>query len=390
MQKTGFLLSDIDYKKVLDKALGMKPNEIAMEVRNSNIRGRGGAGFSTGTKWMLCGAATADKKYVVCNADEGEPGTFKDRELLTKQFKKLITGMLIAGYSIKSDEGIIYLRGEYKWMVPQMEKELEELRAEGLLGKNIMGKDFNFDVYIILGAGAYVCGEETALIESIEGQRGEPRNKPPYPVNQGIQNKPTLVNNVETYCAVAHIIEKGAEWFKSFGTKESSGTKLFSISGDVERPGVYEFEMGTPLRKMLEVAGAMDPKAVQVGGASGRTVNEDEFDMPVAFEALPPGGSIIVIGKNRKMIDVLENFMEFFEEESCGQCTYCREGNYHLLKAVRKLKSNQLTKKELQNMINLANLMKVGSKCGLGQTSPNPFLDIIEKFGDEVLTGLQN
>lgn len=385
----GFLLKNIDYKKVLQKAFKMKPNEIALEIRKSNIRGRGGAGFSTGTKWMLCGAASDDKKYVICNADEGEPGTFKDREILTRQFKKMITGMIIAGYSIGSDEGIIYLRGEYRWMLPQIEKELEELKKENVLGENILNTGFTFDIHVILGAGAYVCGEETALIESIEGKRGEPRNKPPYPVNQGLHNKPTLVNNVETYCAVVHIVENGAEWFKSFGTEESSGTKLFSVSGDVEKPGVYEFELGTPLRKILEAAGAKNPKAVQVGGASGRTVKEDEFDLPVAFEALPPGGSIIVIGKERKMIDVLENFMAFFEEESCGQCTYCREGNYQLLKGVKKLKRNELTQKELNNLIELAKLMKVGSKCGLGQTAPNPFLDITEKFGDEVLAGLK-
>lgn len=387
---TGFLLNDIDVKTVLEKALAMKPNEIALEVRNSNIRGRGGAGFSTGTKWMLCGAATADKKYVICNADEGEPGTFKDREILTRQFRKMVAGMVIAGYSIHSDEGILYLRGEYKWMLPRLNEELESMRKEGLLGQNILGKGVNFDISIILGAGAYVCGEETALIESIEGQRGEPRNKPPYPVNQGLHGKPTLVNNVETYCAVVHIIEKGADWFKSFGTPESSGVKLFSVSGDVEKPGVYEFPLGTPLRKILEAAGAKDPKAVQVGGASGRTVGPDEFDLPVAFEALPPGGSIIVIGKQRRMIDVLENFMEFFEEESCGQCTFCREGNYQLLKGVKKLKHGELTAKELENLKELARLMKVGSKCGLGQTSPNPFLDIVEKFSNEVLVQLQS
>lgn len=389
MSDKKFILSEINVEEILKKAFSMKPNEIALEIRNSGVRGRGGAGFSTGTKWMLCGAATDDKKYVICNADEGEPGTFKDRELLVNYFEKLIAGMVIAGYSIKSDEGIIYLRGEYKWMLPQINAKLDEMTRKGWLGDNILNTGFNFHVGIVLGAGAYVCGEETALIESIEGRRGEPRNKPPYPVNQGLHNKPTLVNNVETFCVVPHILEKGAQWFKSLGTEQSSGMKLFSISGDVEKPGVYEFEMGTPLSVMLKAAGAKNPKAVQVGGASGRTVNEKEFDQPVAFEALPPGGSIIVIGKERSMLDVLENFMEFFEEESCGQCTYCREGNYQLLKGVKKLRQNQLTKKELKNLKDLADLMKVGSKCGLGQTSPNPFLDIIEKFEDEVLQGIQ-
>ncbi len=383
-KKTGFLLSDIDIKEVLEKTMKMEKADVALEVRFSGIKGRGGAGFPTGTKWMLCGAASADKKYVVVNADEGEPGTFKDRELLTKYFRKMAAGMVICAYAIGSDEGIIYLRGEYKWMLPQIEQELEDMRKENLLGKNILGKGLDFDIYVILGAGAYVCGEETSLIESIEGMRGEPRNKPPFPVNQGINGKPTVVNNVETFCAVTHIILNGAEWFKQYGTKDSTGTKLFSISGDVERPGVYEFEMGTPLRVMLEEAGARNPKAVQVGGASGRTVTPDEFDTEVSYEGLPPGGSIIVFGRQVNMLDVLENFMEFFEEESCGQCTFCREGNYQLLQGIRRMRNGELSEKDLQNLIMLAETMKIGSKCGLGQTSPNPFLDIVSKFKTEL------
>ncbi len=387
--KPGYILTDIDVKKVLKKAMAMEKPDVALEVRSSGIKGRGGAGFPTGTKWMLAGAATSDKKFVVVNVDEGEPGTFKDRELMTKYFKKMALGMIICSYAIDSDEGIIYLRGEYKWMVPQLEKELTELRKDNLLGENILGKGLNFDINIILGAGAYVCGEETSLIESIEGMRGEPRNKPPFPVNQGIMGKPTVVNNVETFCCVPHIIENGAEWFKTYGTKDSTGNKLFSFSGDVEKPGVYEFEMGTPLKYMLEKVGAKNPKAVQVGGASGRTVAPKEFDLPVSYEGLPPGGSMMVFGQDRNMIDVLENFMEFFEEESCGQCTFCREGNYQLLKGVRKMRTNQLGETELENLLDLAENMKIGSKCGLGQTSPNPFIDILSNFKVEVYTAPQ-
>jgi [NiFe] hydrogenase diaphorase moiety large subunit len=365
----------------LQKALTMKPADVVFMVRDSEIRGLGGAGFPTGIKWNLAGAASADKKYVICNADEGEPGTFKDRVLLTDQAERLLEGMAIGGYAIGSDTGIIYLRAEYPYLVEGILKARQSLMDRGLLGKNIQGTGFNFDVEIRPGAGAYVCGEETALIESMEGKRGEPRNKPPYPVNAGYLNKPTIVNNVETFCAVPHIVLNGPDWYAQLGEGGASGTKLFSISGDVERPGVYELPMGAPLSALLELAGAPDVQAVQVGGASGKTVCAEQVDKPLSFGDLPPGGSVVVFNSSRDMLEVLENFMEFFVHESCGQCTPCREGNMRLLHAVSAMRQGDVCCMDcLQPFMDLCDVLGVSSKCGLGQTSGNCFRDIVTTF----------
>ena len=369
----------------LEKALKMKPEQVIEEVKNSGLRGRGGAGFPTGLKWFFAFKEKEKEKYVICNADEGEPGTFKDRKLLTEQPEKVLEGLAIAGYAIGASQGFIYLRGEYVYLVPTIEKAIENMKSKNLLGEKILGSDFSFSVEIRLGAGAYVCGEEFALIESMNGFRGEPRNKPPFPTEKGFRDKPTVVNNVETLCFVPYIVSKGAEWFKSFGTTESTGTKLFSVSGDVEKPGVYEFELGITLRELLDFVGAKEPKAVQVGGAAGVCVAEKDFDKTICFQGLPPGGSIIVFGKNRDMLKVLKNFLEFFTEESCGQCTPCREGNYRLLEGVNMLEKGHCSVRYLRELLSLCEVMKTSSKCGLGQTSPNCFLSIIENFKDEIL-----
>ena len=369
----------------LKKALSLKPDEVVNEVKESGLRGRGGAGFPTGLKWEFALKEKADVKYVVCNADEGEPGTFKDRKLLMEQPEKVIEGLTIAGYAIGANQGFIYLRGEYVYLLKTLEKAIKGFKKQNLLGKNILNSGFDFDIEIRLGAGAYVCGEEFALIESMNGYRGEPRNKPPFPTQKGFRDKPTVVNNVETLCFIPYIVSKGAEWFKSFGTEGSTGTKLFSVSGDVEHPGVYELELGITLNELLDVVGAKNPKAVQVGGASGVCVAKKDFDKPISFQGLPPGGSIIVFGENTDMLKVLKNFLEFFVEESCGQCTPCREGNFRLLEGVNMLEKGECSVRYVRELLALCEVMKASSKCGLGQTSPNCFLTILENFKDEIL-----
>jgi len=369
----------------LKKALAMSRQDVIRAVRESGIKGRGGAGFPTAVKWNLCAVAQAPKKFIVCNADEGEPGTFKDRLLLTERPEVLFDGITIGGYAIGAKLGVIYLRAEYAYMKPGLEAALGERRRNKLLGKKVLGKDFEFDIEIRMGAGAYVCGEETALIESLEGSRGEPRNRPPYPVNTGLVGAPTAVNNVETLIACAHIMVKGPEWFKQQGTEVSTGSKLLSVSGDCAKPGVYEVSFGTTLKEVLKMVEGEGAKAVQVGGASGRTVPAKQFSRKLGFEDLATGGSVIVIGPGRDMLDVAENFLDFFVEESCGQCTPCREGNPKLLEGVDLLKQGRCSINYLRELQNLGRTMQAASKCGLGQSSANAFLDITEHFRSEIL-----
>ncbi len=369
----------------LKAALAMSRADLVDFVRDSDIRGRGGAGFPTGMKWGFCAAEKADQKYIICNADEGEPGTFKDRVILTRFADLVIEGMTIGGRAIGATLGIIYLRAEYTYLRPHLNEVIQRRRGQGLLGHDIQGVEgFDFDVLTAMGAGAYVCGEETALIESLEGFRGEPRNRPPFPVVAGLLNNPTVVNNVETLASVAAIFAKGAEWFKEFGTDKSTGYKLFSISGDCEKPGVYEFPWGITVADLLKEVGGEGAKAVQIGGASGICVPAGDFSRALAFEDIPTGGSIMVIGPQRDILDVAENFLEFFVEESCGQCTPCRLGNPQMLRAVELLKEGACPPEFLANVKALGETMKVASKCGLGQTSPSAFLSILEGFGDEI------
>lgn len=378
------LFSDIKENEGLTNALNLKRNEVIKIISDSGLKGRGGAGFPTGTKWNLAASATGEKKFVICNADEGEPGTFKDRVLISEYGDLLLEGMTIAGYAIGSNFGIIYLRGEYTYLLPHLYSLIEKRKEKGLLGENILNKGFSFDIEVRLGSGAYVCGEETALIESLEGNRGEPRNRPPFPVNTGYMGYPTIVNNVETLIMAARILAKGADWFKRFGTEKSTGTKLFSVSGDCKKPGVYELPFGITINELLKVVEGEEAKAVQVGGASGLCVPRKDFERRIAFEDIPTGGSIIVFGKDRNMLDVAINFMEFFVEESCGQCTPCRFGTVKLLEGLHKIKEGKMSQSQIKELISLGRTMQLASKCGLGQSAPNAFITILENFSDEI------
>jgi [NiFe] hydrogenase diaphorase moiety large subunit len=356
------------------------------EISDSGIKGRGGAGFPVGVKWNLCGAVRAEHKFVVCNADEGEPGSFKDRVILDERADLVFEGMTIGGLATGAREGIVYLRAEYAWLRPKLEEVLAARRRAGLLGKDVAGKKgFDFDIRIQLGAGAYVCGEETALIESLEGHRGEPRNRPPFPVDTGLDGQPTVVNNVETLAWIACILAKGADWFKGIGTDKSAGPKILSVSGDCSRPGVYEIPLGLSIAELLSEVGGEGAKAVQVGGASGTCVPAGEFGRKIAFEDAATGGSIIVFGPHRDMLEVARNFLEFFTEESCGQCTPCRDGNPKLLEGVDLLTEGRCSMRYLKELCSLGETMQVASKCGLGQSSPNAFLSIVRSFKDEIM-----
>lgn len=367
----------------LRNALNMKPEEVINEINKSRLRGRGGAGFPTAMKWDFCRKQKSPIRYLICNADEGEPGTFKDRVILTEYPDLVFEGMTIAGYAIGAKEGIMYLRGEYAYLLDSLEKVLAKRRHLGLLGEHICGReDFNFDIRIQLGGGAYVCGEESALIESVEGKRGAPRDRPPFPVQKGYKNEPTSVNNVETLCCAARILEKGGDWFSKIGTKDSTGTKMLSVSGDCEHPGVYEVEYGITIEKLLELVGAKDTQAVQVGGASGKCVAPKDFGRRISFEDLPTGGSIMIFGKNRDLLECMYQFVEFFIEESCGWCVPCRAGTTLLEKKFRQILDGKGTAQSLAELRRIAQTVKAMSRCGLGQTSANPVLTTIYDFAD--------
>lgn len=379
------LFSEYKAGSGIKKALELGRENVLFELRESKLKGRGGAGFPTATKWMLTAAATGDTKFVVCNADEGEPGTFKDRVLLMEYPDLVFDGLVVAGFTIGAKKGLVYLRGEYSYMKKDLEDYLEKMRTYNLLGNNILGKEgFSFDIEIRLGAGAYVCGEETALIESLEGHRGEPRNRPPYPVNTGYMGYPTVVNNVETLASIPSILSKGGVWFAKHGTDKSTGSKLFSVSGDCKKPGVYELPWGITIEELLKVVEAENTKAVQVGGASGNCIPKSQFGRKLSYEDAATGGSIMIFNESRSMINVLKNFMEFFVEESCGQCTPCRVGNTKLLEGVEMIERNDYTFKYINQLKELCKTMQLASKCGLGQSSPNSFLSILENFKEEI------
>jgi len=385
-KRTGAVIFS-EYKRgdAIKKIIIMSREDILFELKESKLKGRGGAGFPTSTKWMLTAASKSDQKFLVCNADEGEPGTFKDRVLLIEYPELVFDGMVVGGYTIGASHGIFYLRGEYEYLLKSLHAYLDEMRKDNLLGKNILGKEgFDFDISIFLGSGAYVCGEETALIESLEGHRGEPRNRPPYPISNGYLGKPTSVNNVETLCTVAHIVLKGGQWFSKVGTDKSSGSKLFSVSGDCEKPGVYELPWGTKVSELLKLVEAKNTKAVQIGGASGMCIPKSQFDRTLAYEDVATGGSVIIFNESRNMLHVLKNFIEFFVDESCGQCTPCRIGNVKLLEGVEMIQNGNFTFANINKLKELGKTMQVASKCGLGQSSPNPFISILENFNDEI------
>ncbi len=368
----------------LKKALEMSSEDVRSLVKESGLRGHGGAGFPTGLKWDFCAGAEGDIKYVVCNADEGEPGCFKDMLIFDRFADKVVEGMTIAGYAVGAKEGILYIRWEYAFMRERLEALLETKRNNSMLGKNICGKDFDFDIQLYFGAGAYVCGEETALIESIEGHRGEPRNKPPFPVTDGLFGKPTNVNNVETFAWIPCIFDKGAAWYNSVGVDKSKGYKLFSIAGDCHKPGVYELPWGMTLNDIVKLVDAENPMAIQIGGYSGQLVPASKFDRKLSYEDLATGGSVIIYNKDRNLFDIAENYLEFFIEESCGQCTPCRWGNTALLNHVEKMRAGKVTPKEEKDIKTLCETMLLTSKCGLGQTSPNIVKNLMNDFADQL------
>ncbi len=359
----------------------LTPEQVIEEVKNSNIRGRGGAGFPTGMKWELCRKAKADEKYIICNADEGEPGTFKDRVILTERPKLLLEGMVIAAYATGATRGILYVRHEYKYLKTYLENLIQGAHERNLMGNDIAGiKGFNFDVRIQFGAGSYVCGEESALIESAEGKRGEPRDKPPFPVESGYLGKPTVVNNVETFCSAVKVLLNGGEWYRSFGTEDSTGTKVLSISGDCRYPGIYEVEWGFSVNDICEMAGAEDIQGVQVGGPSGSLVGPGDFDRTLCFADLSTGGSLIMFNYSRDLLqDVVLNFTNFFIEESCGSCSTCRIMPVLLRDKLKKILDARGVKKDMDDILAWAEVLKA-SRCGLGQTASNPIISSIRNF----------
>ena len=365
----------------LQKALALSPAEVIRELKTARLRGRGGAGFPTGMKWEFTRAAGGEQRYLICNADEGEPGTFKDRVILTERPDLMFEGMTIGGYAIGASQGIVYLRAEYAYLQRFLEHTLDERRRQGLLGKNIYGKaGFDFDIRIQMGAGAYICGEETALISSCEGHRGDPKNRPPFPAQQGYLAKPTSVNNVETLCCAARILEMGSGWFSSLGTNGSSGTKLLSISGDCTRRGIYEVPLGISLREVFDLCGAEDPVAAQVGGPSGQMVGADAFDRVICFDDLATGGSLMIFGPHRNLVEIVSQFMEFFIDESCGFCTPCRVGNVLLKERLDKILAGLGEPADLDYLEELGRTVKSTSRCGLGQTSAHPVLSSLKNF----------
>ena len=371
--------SSVKYK-VLTDTIKRTNDEILDDLLESGLRGRGGAGFPTAMKWRLTAQTPSKEKYVICNADEGEPGTFKDREILTRVPRKVFSGMAICGKVIGAQKGYIYLRGEYRFLLPELMKEIEGYNEHA---KSI-GLDFTIEIK--LGSGAYICGEESALFESMEGKRGEPRNKPPYPTTSGFMGKPTVINNVETFVNVMMIMRLGPVQFKLLGTTDSRGSKVFSVSGDTPIPGIYELELGMPLDRFVDEFGDGDTKAVQVGGASGFCVPRKKFkDTVIGFEGVPTGGSMMLFNSSRSMYNVLHNYLEFFEEESCGQCTPCRVGCQQLRKGIQAVKKGDKKSLYLDQLMKLSESMKITAKCGLGQSVANSFSSIVYNFKEEMI-----
>jgi len=379
----------------------MTPEEVIEAMEKSNLRGRGGAGFPTGKKWREAFKYDSDKKYIICNADEGDPGAFMDRSILEGDPHSVIEGMAIAGYAVGADEGYIYVRAEYPMAVRSLKIAIEQAREYGLLGKNIFGTDFSFDIELRLGAGAFVCGEATALIESIEGKRGMPRVKIHRTAHKGLWGKPTIINNVETLANVPVIYQKGAEWFKNIGTEKSSGTKVFSLVGKVKNPGLVEVPMGMTLREIIfDIGGGgIDGrriKAVQTGGPSGGCIPLELFDTPVDFESLSRIGSImgsggmVVMDETDCMVDIARFFLEFTVDESCGKCVPCREGTKRMLEILEKITSGNGEESDIERLESLADTISSASLCGLGQTAPNPVISTLRYFRDEYIAHIRD
>jgi len=391
--KSGLLLSQpINQGSALQSAFKRGLKETLTEIDKSGLRGRGGAGYNTAWKWHLCYEGPEEdafcdvatlhqqQRYVVCNADEGEPGTFKDRVLLNSYAHQVFEGMTLCAAIIGAQQGFLYLRGEYLHLYDKLQSILDERRQAGLLGNNVLKEGLNFDIEICLGAGAYICGEESALIESLEGKMGIPRNRPPYPVTQGYLGKPTVVNNVETFMAAASIAVNGGDWFANVGTEKSKGTKILSICGDCSRPGIYEYPFGTTIQSVLNDCGASDVLGIQIGGPSGTFISNKEFDRKLAFEDLATGGSFIVFNNSRNILDIVNNFTHFFAHESCGFCTPCRVGTALLKKQLDKIIEGHGSAGDVVALEELCQLIKNHSHCGLGQTAANPVLTTLQRY----------
>lgn len=372
----------------------MKPEDVVATIKTSGLRGRGGAGFPTGTKWEIAMKQDAPMKYLICNADEGDPGAFMDRSVIEGNPHAVIEGMVIGAYAIGAKKGYVYIRAEYPLAVERLKKALSDARERGFLGKKILGTGFDFDILIKLGAGAFVCGEETALIASIEGQRGMPRAKPPFPVYHGLWGKPTVINNVETLANVPRIIRKGAEWFASFGTEKSKGTKVFALTGKIKNSGLIEVPMGIPLREIIhDIGGGIEKgrkfKAVQTGGPSGGCIPASLLDTPVDFESLAKVGSIVgsggmvVLDETDCMVNIAKFFLEFTRAESCGKCVPCRIGTKRLLEILTRITKGEGREGDIKLLEKLSTSVKATSLCGLGQTAPNPVLSTLKYFRDE-------
>ncbi|MCL2646725.1 MAG: NADH-quinone oxidoreductase subunit NuoF [Phycisphaerales bacterium] len=382
------------YEALRKAVTEMTPTEVITEIANSGLRGRGGAGFPTGLKWSTVAKNPSTPKYVVCNGDEGDPGAFMDRSMMEGDPHRLIEGMAIAAYATGANRGFIYVRAEYPLAVKRLTRAINQATRTGLLGSRIFDTKFAFEIELRLGAGAFVCGEETSLLSSIEGQRGLPRPRPPFPANSGLFGKPTLINNVETYANIPTIINKSAAWFSSIGTAKSKGTKIFAISGKVHNTGLIEVPMGIPLRDIIFDIGGGIPggkkfKAVQTGGPSGGCIPESQLDIPVDYESLMSVGSImgsgglIVMDETSNMVDVARFFMEFCMSESCGKCVPCRVGTYHMHEILQRIYDRQGTPQDLALLQELCDMVKNTSLCGLGQTAPNPVLSTLRYFKDE-------
>ncbi len=382
------------YEALAKAITDMTPEQVVAEVEASGLRGRGGAGFSTGMKWKFAASQQATPKYVICNADEGDPGAFMDRSAIEGDPHTIVEGMAIGGYAVGAEKGIVYIRAEYPLAIKRITKAIEDARAHGLLGQNILGSDFSFDIEIRLGAGAFVCGEETALIHSIEGARGMPRPRPPYPSVKGLFGQPTLINNVETWANIPVIVLDGANWFKTVGTETSKGTKVFALAGKVINTGLIEVPMGTTLRQIIYDIGGGIPhgkrfKAVQTGGPSGGCLPEEYLDTAIDYDSLAKAGSImgsggmIVIDEDSCMVDIAKFFLEFTQNESCGKCTPCREGTKRMLEILTRITEGKGRDGDIEKLERLGNMIKKASLCGLGQSAPNPVLSTIKNFREE-------
>lgn len=386
-----------DGYKALEKVLlSMKPQEVIDTLKKAGLRGRGGAGFSTGMKWEFAAKQDNEQKYIICNADEGDPGAFMDRSILEGDPHAILEALTIGGYSIGANRGFIYIRAEYPIAVKRLQVAIEQSKAYGLLGKNILGSGFDFDIEIRLGAGAFVCGEETALMHSIEGKRGMPTPKPPFPAVKGLWGKPTVINNVETYANIPQIILKGVDWFSSIGTEKSKGTKVFALGGKITNTGLVEVPMGITLREVIYEIGGGIPnnkkfKAVQTGGPSGGCITSENLDTPIDYDNLTAQGSMmgsggmIVLDEDNCMVDVARFYLDFIKDESCGKCTPCRVGTKRMLEILEKITQGKGTMEDLDKLENLANQVKTASLCGLGQTAPNPVLSTLKYFMDEYI-----